>query len=302
MTNKQAEATPAQVARAVYSALLTEVGLTRAGNKKEMDRAERENFDRSREDHREAMGALMDPARHTRVPVLLRQGGPIPSEAVPPGFDEGMVRVASVAGAALAKVAFPGSPTQLVGSAQKAVQGVAQKAKGMLAKAPAPKPAVVNASPFKESPIGSAGLFPVKAPNVSAGVKAPTADTGAAQIDALHQKFVKAPTTPYRQPAPAPTQTPAPAPAAPTQTPPPAPTGNEEPKGMLGRLKDIYSSGKLPGQLLGLGAVGAAGYGGYKLLRKGLDVLGQEHQHPAVYGQGAPQLAMQVNQYGEPQL
>ncbi len=309
MLKKQADR-PEYVARAVYSALLTSVGMTRQANREEMARQEGARIDEIRAAHRDVAASMSDPARHSRVPVLIRQGGPIYSDSVPVGFDEGMVRVASAVGEELAKLAFPGNPTQMLAAAKNVVENIkatgALSAKSLVPKAPAFQGFGRVMKPG-EAPLAAPrqGLVPVG--------KAPAATPmSPARPPALPQTA-----SPYRAPAP---QAPAelaktqPAPAAQelNKTQPatpdalkggPAPEGKPgqpEKPGVFGRLQEIYSSGKLPGQLLGLGAVAAAGYGGYKLLSKGLEAAGKEHG-PAVYGRGGPQVPWQVNQYGEPQ-
>jgi hypothetical protein len=56
----------------------------------------------------------------------------------------------------------------------------------------------------------------------------------------------------------------------------------------------------LIGAGLGAAGLGIAGYGGYKLLGKGLDVLGQEGRQGEIYGSPMGQAPTSVNQYGQP--
>lgn len=70
--------------------------------------------------------------------------------------------------------------------------------------------------------------------------------------------------------------------------------------GALDRLKGM-SGGEWASNLKRMAVMGGLAYGGYKLLNKGMDLMGQEPSAPATYGSNAPGLAYGVNQYGQPQ-
>lgn len=70
--------------------------------------------------------------------------------------------------------------------------------------------------------------------------------------------------------------------------------------GAIDRLKGMSGS-EWASNLKRMAVMGGLAYGGYKLLNKGMDIMGQEPSAPATYGSNAPGLAYGVNQYGQPQ-
>jgi hypothetical protein len=215
--------------------------------------------------------------------------------------------------AAVAPAAAPKGPGVLSG-----VLGGNTKAMQQAYKGPAPAPAPVampaptkTTVPALASATGTAptqqgqGLFSAKAPakNQFNPMLGP---------ERVNQKVAPTPpVTPPAHPA-APAATPAAAPppppaaqassAAPAAAPPAAEqaAGPAKKPGALDRLGAM--SGKEWGSnLKRMAVMGGLAYGGYKLLNKGMDVMGAETAGPTQYGAGGPELAYGVNQYGQPQ-
>jgi hypothetical protein len=211
--------------------------------------------------------------------------------------------------AAVAPAAAPKGPGVLSG-----VLGGNTKAMQQAYKGPAPAPVAMPAPtkttvPALASATGTAptqqgqGLFSAPAKSQFNPVLGP---------ERANQKVAPTPpVTPPAHPA-APAATPAAAPppppaaqassAAPAAAPPAAEqaAGPAKKPGALDRLGAM--SGKEWGSnLKRMAVMGGLAYGGYKLLNKGMDVMGAETAGPTQYGAGGPELAYGVNQYGQPQ-
>lgn len=69
--------------------------------------------------------------------------------------------------------------------------------------------------------------------------------------------------------------------------------------GALDKLKELYTSGRLPGQLAGAAALGAGAYGLYRGAKAVGSYLNRD-PGAEVHGAGHPQIPQGLNAYGEP--
>lgn len=230
--------------------------------------------------------------RRTQAPAILpaSMGG-----MVPVGMDQGMVRIASAAGADLAQMekdAFGAGFAALGRGFGAATKGLAKGFGSSVARG-------------ANKGVASVGNFATKVKQAPGNAAAKFNNWGQQQGQKMEQWGMnKANPQPKPVAQLAPAQT-----AAPVQPQTPAPPANNvntsagaapDKSGWLQRTGLFDNQGNFRKyKALGGAALLGAGYLGFKALKGGIDYMGQ-HSAPANYGTGGAQIPMGVNQYGQP--
>lgn len=176
------------------------------------------------------------------------------------------------------------------------------------AKSPAPAPvATPAATPAARPAPSTSGIAatPIAKPSapVVSGTPGASRTTGTQPVTPAPAPGAAPGTgTPYRDPAPAGAAAPVPAGPTPGTAGTPTVTMGDPAGaggGALDKLKELYTSGRLPGQLAGAAALGAGAYGLYRGAKAVGSYLNRD-PGAEVHGAGHPQIPQGLNAYGEP--